>query len=128
MDRPFPLGLPNNPAQGIRRGLRPPRLQSAGRSAPRSSPEASAATAVVAQNGTTTAATPISPGQVIRLARDAMNKAVTDGANRASEAEASAIQGDTLIRRAQVTIDLSRKGIPVLPDEVVDIIKDKLER
>lgn len=30
--------------------------------------------------------------------------------------------------RAGVTVDLSRKGIQKLPEEVVDIVKDQLER
>ncbi len=157
MDRPFPLarGLPNNPAQGIRRTPRPPRLLPAVRDALPSLTEVPASTAVVAQaaatstltltatssssSSTTAAPTttvaaapaigpPISPGQVVKLAREAMEKAVTDDKNRASESEASAIQGDTLTLRPGITIDLSRNNIPLLPDEVIDIIKDKLER
>lgn len=30
--------------------------------------------------------------------------------------------------RSGVTVDLSRKGIQKLPEEVVDIVKDQLER
>ena len=60
--------------------------------------------------------------------QEAMEKAVADEKTRANEAEASAIQGDTLTQRLGVTIDLSRESIPILPDEVIDIIKDRLER
>ncbi|KAH8882743.1 hypothetical protein GQ53DRAFT_665329 [Thozetella sp. PMI_491] len=118
MERPFPLGLPNNP--------RPARLNSVAREPPRASPETSASAAVV-QNGTS-ATTPIAPEQVVKLTREAMSKALANEANRASEAEANAIQGDTLTLRPGVTIDLRRQAIPLLPEEVVDIIKDKLER
>lgn len=40
-------------------------------------------------------------------------------------AEAGAV-GTAL--RAGVTVDLSRKGIQKLPEEVIDIVKDQLER
>ncbi len=52
-----------------------------------------------------------------------MNKAVTDEASRASDADPGAIQGGP-----SVTIDLSREDISTLPDEVVDVIKDRLGR
>jgi len=45
--------------------------------------------------------------------------------NEAKNAEASGVS-DNL--KPGLTVDLSRKKIQSLPDEVVDIIKDELER
>lgn len=45
--------------------------------------------------------------------------------NESQAAEASAVSNDL---KPGVTIDLSRKGIQKLPEEVVDIIKNELER
>lgn len=61
--------------------------------------------------------------QVIALARDAMQSALHE--NESQAAEASAVSNEL---KPGVTIDLSRKGIQKLPDEVVDIIKNELER
>lgn len=66
---------------------------------------------------------PINANQVIALAREAMKNALEENKNQA--AEASAVS-NTL--KPGVTIDLSHRGIQRFPDEVVDIIKNELER
>ncbi|KAI1766518.1 putative cell morphogenesis protein Sog2 [Hypoxylon sp. FL1150] len=66
---------------------------------------------------------PLSAGQVIALAKEAMKSALQD--NETQAAEASGVSTDL---KPGVTIDLSRKNIQGLPDEVVDIIKNELER
>lgn len=65
----------------------------------------------------------LSPNQVIALAREAMNDALQE--NETQAAEASGVSTDL---KPGITIDLSRKNIQALPDEVVDIIKNELER
>lgn len=62
----------------------------------------------------------MSSSQVIALARDAMQNALLD-----NEQQSAAVNSDL---KPGVTIDLSRKGIQKLPEEVVDIIKNELER
>lgn len=62
------------------------------------------------------------PSQVISLARDAMRNAL-ESENQVAEAGAV---GASL--KPGVTVDLSRKNIEVIPDEVVDILKNELER
>ncbi|OTA55285.1 putative cell morphogenesis protein Sog2 [Hypoxylon sp. EC38] len=69
------------------------------------------------------ASAPLSPGQVIALAREAMNSALRE--NETQAAEASGVSTEL---KPGITIDLSRKNIQALPDEVVDIIKNELER
>ncbi|KAI4860442.1 putative cell morphogenesis protein Sog2 [Hypoxylon rubiginosum] len=69
------------------------------------------------------ATAPLSAGQVIALAREAMNDALQE--NETQAAEASGVSTEL---KPGVTIDLSRKNIQGLPDEVVDIIKNELER
>ncbi|KAI0385395.1 RAM signaling pathway protein-domain-containing protein [Hypomontagnella monticulosa] len=66
---------------------------------------------------------PLSPKQVIALAREAMNDALQE--NETQAAEASGVSTEL---KPGITIDLSRKNIQALPDEVVDIIKNELER
>lgn len=66
---------------------------------------------------------PTSAGKVISLAREAMKSALRD--NESQAAEASGVSTEL---KPGVTIDLSRKNIQELPDEVVDIIKHELER
>lgn len=65
---------------------------------------------------------PLSSSQVLALAREAMRVAHE---NEAKAAQASGV-GDNL--KPGLTVDLSRKRIEVLPEEIVDIIKDELER
>lgn len=60
--------------------------------------------------------------QVIAVAREALRVAL-EGESQAAEA---GNVGPGL--KSGVTIDLSRKGIQKLPEEVVDILKDELER
>ncbi|KAF5244184.1 hypothetical protein FAUST_2536 [Fusarium austroamericanum] len=64
----------------------------------------------------------MSAAQVINLAREAMQNAIE---SESQAAEAGAVSTGL---RTGVTIDLSRKGIQKLPDEVVDIVKGELER
>ena len=64
-----------------------------------------------------------SEAQVIALAREAMKAAIDENKNKAEEA--SGVSNEL---KPGVTIDLSHKQIQKFPDEVVDIIKDKLER
>lgn len=68
----------------------------------------------------TSPSTPIlTAAQVISLTREAMRHAL--------ENESQAVDvGPGL--KSGVTIDLSRKGIQKLPEEVVDIVKNELER
>lgn len=69
------------------------------------------------------ASVPSSSAQVIHLAREAMKTALDD--NESKAAEASGVSNEL---KPGVTIDLSRRNIEYLPDEVVDIIKNELER
>ncbi|KAI5862413.1 putative cell morphogenesis protein Sog2 [Durotheca rogersii] len=69
------------------------------------------------------ATTPLSAAQVIALATEAMSSALQENENQAAEAS-----GVSTELKPGVTIDLSRKNIQALPDEVVDIIKNELER
>ncbi|KAF7545740.1 hypothetical protein G7046_g9490 [Stylonectria norvegica] len=67
-------------------------------------------------------ASAMSAAQVINLAREAMRNALE---NENQAAEAGAVRSGL---KPGVTIDLSRKGIQKLPEEVVDIVKNELER
>ncbi len=112
-----PRGLPENPAQGRRAAA------------------AAAAAANIpvppvpplwdfASNSTTLSTNPpLSSSQVIALARESMRAALDD--NQTQAAEASGVSNEL---KPGLTIDLSRKNIQKLPDEVVDIIKNELER
>jgi hypothetical protein len=67
---------------------------------------------------------PIPASQVVvQLARDAMKSALEE--NRTKAAEASGVSNKL---KPGVTIDLSHKQIKAFPEEVVDIIKNELER
>ncbi|PQE26181.1 RAM signaling pathway protein [Rutstroemia sp. NJR-2017a BBW] len=66
---------------------------------------------------------PRSEAQVIALAREAMDTALED--NRRKAVDTAAVSNEL---RPGVTIDLSHKQIQKFPDEVVDIIKNELER
>lgn len=74
-------------------------------------------------NSMLSASGPLSTNQVISLARQAM-----DSALRENETQAAGASGVSTELKPGVTIDLSRKNIQALPDEVVDIIKNELER
>ncbi|KXH51581.1 RAM signaling pathway protein [Colletotrichum salicis] len=124
-DRPsgpsMPRGLPENPAQGRRQlqkdaalGNIPP---------PPPLPPMPKDLRNLSNGATLSASSPMTSAQVIALARDAMQSALHE--NESQAAEASAVSNEL---KPGVTIDLSRKGIQKLPDEVVDIIKNELER
>lgn len=74
-------------------------------------------------NSGLTASAPIAASQVIVLAREAMKKAVEENENQA--AEASGVSNEL---KPGVTVNMSHKNIQRLPEEVVDLIKDQLER
>lgn len=72
---------------------------------------------------TLTASAPIAASQVIALAREAMKDALRHTDQQVGDG------GDINNEMTPgLTIDLSRKNIQRLPDEVVDIIMNKLER
>lgn len=112
-------GLPENPAQGRRQ------LQNAAAlgNIPPPPPLPPMPKDLRNLPGGLSAAAPMTSAQVIALARDAMQSALHE--NESQAAEASAVSNEL---KPGVTIDLSRKGIQKLPDEVVDIIKNELER
>jgi len=67
------------------------------------------------------AGTPLSPGQVVALVRDARKKAIADDENRPAAPDADGL-------KVGITLDLIGKNIPALPDEVVDILRNGVER
>ncbi|KAL2135910.1 hypothetical protein VTI74DRAFT_6293 [Chaetomium olivicolor] len=111
----FPRGLPDNPAQA-RRAIAAAAL------AHPTPPPPVPSLRDVPSGANLSAGQPISPSQVLALARDAMRAAHE---NETKAAEASGVS-NTL--KPGLTIDLSRKKIQTLPEEIVDIIKDELER
>ncbi|KAL2116457.1 hypothetical protein VTJ04DRAFT_8625 [Mycothermus thermophilus] len=111
----FPRGLPDNPAQARRA------IAAAALANPTPPPPVPSLRDVPSTTNLS-AGQPISPSQVLALAREAMRAAHE---NEAKAAEASGV-GNTL--KPGLTIDLSRKKIQTLPEEIVDIIKDELER
>jgi hypothetical protein len=66
---------------------------------------------------------PLSESQVVALVQEAMKHALEE--NQTKAAEASGVSNDL---KPGVTIDLSHKQIQNFPEEVVDIIKNDLER
>ena len=76
-----------------------------------------------ASNSSLSAQIPISAGQVVALAREAMKNAIQE--NQTKAAEAVGVSNEL---KPGVTIDLSHKQIQQFPEEVVDIIKNELER
>lgn len=112
MDRP-PRGLPENPAQARRV------VAAAALSNP---PPPMPSVRDARSNSSLSTMAPISSSQVLALAREAMRAAHE---NEAKAAQASGVS-DNL--KPGLTIDLSRKRIETLPEEIVDIIKDELER
>lgn len=107
-------GLPENPAQARR---------AAAVAAAKTPLPPVPAFRDVLSNPSLSASAPLSSGQVIALAREAMRAALTE--NETQAVEASGVSNDL---RPGLTIDLSRKDIESLPEEVVDIIKNELER
>ena len=106
-------GLPDNPAQG-RRPM--------GVGIALGNPPPAHHLRDTSSNGSLSASGPLSAGQVLGLAREAMRAAHE---NEAKAAEASGVSSSL---KPGLTIDLSRKKIARLPDEIVDVIKDELER
>jgi hypothetical protein len=78
---------------------------------------------LVPSNTSLSSQTPITASQVIDLAKEAMKNALEE--NETKAAEASGVSNGL---KPGVTIDLSHKNIQNFPDEVVDIIKNELER
>ncbi|KAL2755474.1 hypothetical protein ACRALDRAFT_2058911 [Sodiomyces alcalophilus JCM 7366] len=116
-------GLPDNPAQGVRRQLQSPvALPTVNAEPPPPIPPLPSLRSAPS-NATLSAHQPLSSSQVIASAREAMKRALEETETQA--AEASAVSTEL---KPGVTIDLSRKGIQTLPEEVVDIIKNELER
>ncbi|KAB5582481.1 RAM signaling pathway protein [Coniochaeta sp. 2T2.1] len=117
MDRPRALqGLPENPAQGRR-------IAAAAAANIPLPPVPSLRD--VSSNPALLASAPPSSGQVIAMAREAMKVALEENETQSQAAEATGVSNEL---RPGLTIDLSRKNIQKLPDEVVDIIKNELER
>ena len=74
-------------------------------------------------NSALSAQTGISASEVVALAREAMRNALEE--NQTKAAETSGVSNEL---KPGVTIDLSHKNIQKFPEEVVDIIKNELER
>ena len=66
---------------------------------------------------------PLSENQVVALVQEAMKHALEE--NQTKAAEASGVSNEL---KPGVTIDLSHKQIQTFPEEVIDIIKNDLER
>ena len=112
-------GLPENPAQG----RRPVPNSAATSNGPTPLPPPPVPTLRKAPSSSTLSASNLMPpSQVINLAREAMRNAL-ESETQAAEANAA---GAGL--KTGVTVDLSRKNIQKLPEEVVDILKNELER
>ena len=107
----FPRGLPDNPAQA-RRAIAAAALANP------TPPPPVPSLRDVPPNSNLSAGQPISPNQVLAIARESMRAARE---NEAKAAEASGL-------KPGLTINLSRKKIQTLPEEIVDVIKDELER
>lgn len=65
---------------------------------------------------------PISPTDVVELARQALKVALEENRNKVADGGV----GSDL--KPGVTIDLSHKNIKTFPEEVIDVIKDEIER
>ncbi|CAM1504769.1 Fc.00g023600.m01.CDS01 [Cosmosporella sp. VM-42] len=115
---PAARGLPDNPASG----RRPVPNSAATSNGPPPPPPPIPSLRNVPSNSSLSASSTMSASQIINLAREAMRNALQTE-NQAAEANAV---GTGL--KTGVTIDLSRKNITKLPEEVVDIVKGELER
>lgn len=72
--------------------------------------------------GTVPPAVPLSPGQVVAIVREARKKALQGDDSRAvADTDADSI-------KPGITLDLIAKNIPTLPDEVVEILRNGVER
>ncbi|KAI1175160.1 RAM signaling pathway protein [Nemania sp. FL0916] len=123
-------GLPTNPAQGLRR-LPFPSVNTPPLPPPPPPPipekympdKYNVPVPHAGLGASLSASAPMSAAQVISHAREAMKDALRENESQAAEAS-----GLSTEHKPGVTIDLSRKNIQHLPDEVVDIIKNELER
>jgi hypothetical protein len=72
--------------------------------------------------GTVPPAIPLSPGQVVAIVREARKKALQgDDSRGVADADADGL-------KPGITLDLIAKNIPTLPDEVVEILRNGVER
>ena len=108
--------LPTGKASADGQSFRPPQMNTVRRS-PKPAVRKGTTGQVVA------ASPPISPSQVVLLAQEALKHAIEE--NQSKAAEASGVSNEL---KPRVTIDLSHKNIEKFPEEVVDIIKDDIER
>lgn len=71
---------------------------------------------------------PLSTAEILSLAREAIEKGEEsrDLIRRNTEPVASDVQ--PALQHPGVTLDLCHKNIPAIPEELIDIIKDEIER
>lgn len=115
-------GLPDNPSTSRRLEGAPPATTTNTNPPPPPLPEIPNT-----RNGTQaglTASPSMTSAQVISLTREAMRNALEGEKSQAVDAAAAGAAG----LKPGITIDLSRKSIQKLPEEVVDIVKTELER
>ena len=74
--------------------------------------------------GTVPPAIPLSPGQVLAIVREARKKALPGDDSRG----VADLDADGLKPGITITLDLIAKNIPTLPDEVVEILRNGVER
>ncbi|KAI1433229.1 RAM signaling pathway protein [Xylaria sp. CBS 124048] len=118
-----PRGLPINPVQGIRRAL-PTINTPPTQPLPPPPPMPAKGNTQSAISGASLSALPsMSSSQVINLVQEKMKAALWENEHRV--AEASSVSNEL---KPGVAIDLSQLKIQHLPNEVVDIIKNELER
>lgn len=125
MDRPSgPLGAATQSSRpmGDNGSSRPAPLNTA-RRIPNGVRHAASSSSLVSNSAMVPREIPISAGQFVTLAKEAMKNALEE--NQTKAAEASAVSTEL---KPGVTIDLSHRRIEQFPDEVVDIIKNELER
>lgn len=113
-------GLPENPAQGRRIATNGSSSNITAIVAPPVPPVPTGSSAPV--NGSLSASRALTAAQVVSLAKEAMKTALE------SEGQAADASTAGMGLKSGVTIDLSRKNIQKLPEEVVDIVKGQLER
>ncbi|RKF56214.1 putative ram signaling pathway protein [Erysiphe neolycopersici] len=118
MDRPSTTGLASLPAGRLKIDNGTPRT--APLITTRRTPKMLRSTV---SNSSLSSQPSMSPYQFIALAREAMKNALEE--NRSKAVEAKSVSNEL---KPGVTIDLSHKLIQRFPDEVVDIIKNELER
>ncbi|POS87395.1 hypothetical protein EPUL_001109, partial [Erysiphe pulchra] len=118
MDRPSTSGLASQPAGRLKLDNGTPRT--APLITTRRTPKMLRSTV---SNSSLSSQPSMSPYQFIAIAREAMKNALEE--NRSKAAEAKSVSNEL---KPGVTIDLSHRMIQRFPDEVVDIIKNELER